>query len=202
MNEPLVERRDQRQHVFDPTELVQVCEFEEEEGTALFQATCDLGLEGIMAKDKSGLYLPGKRSPSWLKVKRIRESEFVVGGYTFDGTRKEMFRGLLLGLYNDQQQLVYTGSVGTGFSQSEAKQIYEVLQELHIPECPFVFTPDLKRFIYWCQPLLVCQVEYGEFTVEGKLRYPVYLRPRVDKDPEECTLSDAPGWPGSKVLAV
>ncbi len=202
MREPLMQRKNLLQQVLDPTELIQVCEFVEEEGTAFFQATCELGLEGIMAKEKSSLYVPGKRSPSWSKVKRVRESEFVVGGYTFDGTRKEMFSALLLGLYDDQQQLVYTGSVGTGFSQSEAKQIYKLLQELHTPECPFISTPDLKRFIYWCHPQLVCQVEYGEFTVDGKLRYPVYLRPRVDKDPGECTLSDAPGWPGSKVLAV
>jgi len=202
MREPLWERKYLLPQVLDPTELVQICEFIEDEGTAFFQATCDLGLEGIMAKDKSSLYLPGKRSPAWLKVKRVRESEFVVGGYTFGGTRKEMFNGLLLGLYDDREQLVYTGSVGTGFTQSEAKQIYQVLQELHTTECPFTSTPDLKRFIYWCDPQLVCQVEYGEFTVDGKLRYPVYLRPRVDKDPMECTLNDAPGWPGSKVLAV
>ena len=79
---------------------------------------------------------------------------------------------------------VYTGSVGTGFTQSEAKQIYQVLQAIHTPECPFTTVPDLKRFIYWCHPKLVCQVEYGEFTTDGKLRYPVYLRPREDKDPE------------------
>lgn len=202
MKEPLVERKNLLHRLLDPTELIQACEFVEEEGTAFFQATCDLGLEGIMAKEKSSLYLPGKRSPSWLKVKRVRESEFVVGGYTFGGTRKEMFSGLLLGMYDDREQLVYTGSVGTGFTQSEAKQIYEVLQELHTPECPFTAAPDLKRFIYWCHPLLVCQVEYGEFTVDGKLRYPVYLRTRVDKDPKECVLSDAPGWPGSRLLAV
>ena len=58
------------------------------------------------------------------------------------------------------------------------------------------------RFIYWCHPKLVCQVEYGEFTTDGKLRYPLYLRPRVDKDPEDCTLSDAPGWPESQFIPV
>ncbi len=94
------------------------------------------------------------------------------------------------------------GDIGTGFTQSEAKQIYQVLQAHHTPECPFTTVPDLKRFISWCHPKLVCQVEYGEFTTDGKLRYPVYLRPRVDKDPEDCTLSDAPGWPGSQAIPV
>ena len=120
-----------------------------------------------MAKDMSSLYLPGKRSPAWVNVKRVRESEFVVGGYTFGGNRKEMFSGLLIGLYNDQQQLVYTGSVGTGLSNAEAKLIYHVLQELHTAECPFTDVPDLKKLICWCNPQLVCQLEYGEFTVDG-----------------------------------
>jgi len=65
--------------------------------------------------------------------------------------------------------------------------------------------PSKSTRYYWRfipQNKLVCQVEYGEFTTEGKLRYPVYLRPRVDKDPEDCTLSDAPGWPGNQFIPV
>ena len=111
-----------------------------------------MGLEGIMAKDKASPYLPGKRSPAWQKIKRVRESEFVVGGYSFGGTKREKFSALLLGLYDERQGLVYTGSVGTGFTQSEAKQIYHVLQELHTQRCPFTTALDLKRFIYWCHP--------------------------------------------------
>ncbi len=202
MKQPLMDRKNLLNEVLNPTELIQACEFVDGEGEPFFQATCDLGLEGIMAKDKSSPYLPGKRSPAWQKIKRVRESEFVVGGYSFGGTKREMFSALLLGLYDERQGLVYTGSVGTGFTQSEAKQIYQVLQALHTPNCPFTTVPELKRFIYWCHPKLVCQVEYGEFTTDGKLRYPVYLRPRVDKDPEDCTLSDAPGWPGSQFLPV
>ena len=177
------------------TETVQVCEFVETDGTAFFQATCDLGLEGIMAKGKSSIYVPGQRSPHWLKVKRVRESEFVIGGYSFGGARKELFGSLLLGLHDDRGRLKYVGSVGTGFSDVEAKEIYAELQSRHTEDRPFSSQPDVKRLIYWCRPELVCRVEYGEFTPGGNLRYPIYLRLRDDKLPEDCTLTDAPGWP-------
>lgn len=67
---PLVDRKNMLADLLQPTDFAQTCEFVENDGTAFFQATCDLGLEGIMAKEKSSLYLPGQRSPLWLKVKR------------------------------------------------------------------------------------------------------------------------------------
>ena len=75
-----------------------------------------------MAKDKSSLYLPGKRSPAWQKIKRVRESEFVVGGYSFGGIRKEIFSGLLLGLYDDRQRLVYTEQLQQVMSEDNDSQ--------------------------------------------------------------------------------
>ncbi len=202
MKEPLVDRKGRLNEALDPTEVVQACEFVESEGTAFFEATCNLGLEGVMAKEKSSIYLPGQRSPRWLKVKRVRESEFVIGGYSFGGARKELFSSLLLGLYDDDGRLKYVGSVGTGFSETEAKAIYTHLLALHVDDMPFSAAPDVRRLIHWCRPEVVCQVEYGEFTLDGKLRYPIYLRLREDKTPVDCTLNDAPGWPrGDAVLA-
>jgi len=117
--------------------------------------------------------VPGQRSPHWLKIKRVRESEFVIGGYSFGGARKELFSSLLLGAYDDRGELIYVGSVGTGFSQVEAKRIYSELQKLHTDDRAFSSTPDVRRLFHWCQPEMVCQIEYGEFTVDGKLRYPI-----------------------------
>ena len=202
MKDPLVDRKNRLHEVLAPTEVVQACEFVETDGTAFFQATCDLGLEGIMAKEKSSMYVPGQRSAHWLKVKRVRESEFVIGGYSFGGARKELFSSLLLGLYDDKGRLTYVGGVGTGFSEAEAKRIYAQLQSIHTDDRPFTSAPDVKRLIHWCRPQLVCQVEYGEFTPEGKLRYPIYLGVREDKEPSDCTLTDAPGWPSGESVLV
>ena len=202
MKRALVERKNLLADLLEPTDFAQACEFVENDGTAFFQATCDLGLEGIMAKEKSGLYLPGQRSAHWLKVKRVRESEFVIGGYSFGGAKRELFSSLLLGLYDSDQRLNYVGSVGTGYSESEAKRIFAVLKDIHIDARPFTSTPDVKRLIHWCDPQLVCQVEYGEFTLDGKLRYPIFIGMREDKEAVDCTLTDAPGWPRGDAITM
>jgi len=195
MDEPLSLRKTLLQEVLNPSDNVQACEFIDSEGKAFFQATCDMGLEGIMAKDKSGVYLAGKRSPGWQKIKRVRECEFVVCGYAFGGKRREPYSALLLGLYDDRQRLVFVGQVGTELSKPETRQLYETLEQLHTGECPFTSPPRLPAFTYWCNPELVCNVEYGEFTTNGVLRYPVFLSLRDDKPPADCRIVDAPGWP-------
>ena len=195
MKEPLVHRKNMLHEILNPTEVAQPCEFIETDGTAFFQATCDHGLEGIMAKGKSSPYNPGKRTVSWLKVKRVRECEFVIGGYAFGGKRRELLGSLLLGLYDENQRLEYVGQVGTGFSQTEARRVHSILQDLHMPECPFTRPPTLQRFVFWCRPEVVCRVEYGEFSTGGKLRYPVYQTLRDDKPATDCRIFDAPGWP-------
>ena len=196
MEQSLGKRKNLLHEVIKPNDVVQACDFIENDGEAFFQAVCKHGLEGIMAKEKSSLYFPGTRSSNWLKVKRVRESEFVIGGYTFGGQR-ELFTSLLLGLY-DQQRLLYVGLVGTGFSEVDLKTIFSLLQPLQTSVCPFSETPAVQKFIYWCEPKLVCQVRYGEFTLDRKLRYPVFLSLRQDKSPFDCTIADAPGWPRQK----
>ena len=196
MGEPLIQRKNLLHQVIEPNDLAQACEFIEDDGEAFFQATSEYGLEGIMAKEKSSLYFPGKRSPSWHKVKRLRECDFVVAGYDFGGKRKELFGSLLLGLFDNSQKLVFVGQVKNGFSQAEAKSIHSTLQRLHVPDSPFENPPVIQKFVYWCAPDLVCRVQYGEFTGEGKLLYPVYLSARDDKPPTDCKIVDAPGWPG------
>ena len=116
-------------------------------------------------------------------------------GYDFGGKRKELFSSLLLGLYDTNKELVFVGQVGTGFSDKEIKQLYALLNELQSEDRPFENEPKVPKFIYWSRPELVCQVRYGEFTEEGKLRYPVYLSLVDDKPPTDCKIEDAPGWP-------
>ena len=195
MDQPLSVRKRLLSETLVPTDLAQPCEYIENDGNAFFQATTEHGLEGIMAKEKDSPYYPGKRSPSWHKVKRERICDFVIAGYDFGGKRKELFSSLLLGLYDTNQQLVYVGQVGTGFADREIKRLYTILQDLHTPDAPMENPPKVEKFIHWCRPELVCQVRYGEFTMGGKLRYPVYLSPKDDKPPTDCKIEDAPGWP-------
>jgi ATP-dependent DNA ligase len=53
-----------------------------EEGAPFFEAVKQMGLEGIMAKQRNSTYQPGKRSDSWLKIKTRQTLECLIIGYT------------------------------------------------------------------------------------------------------------------------
>ena len=193
LERPLVERKRQLAGVLKDSDVAQASEFIEGDGKVFFDATCEHGLEGIMAKDKASPYLPGERSPNWQKIKRLRECEFVVCGFDFDGG-SQPFVSLILGLH-DRGRLRYAGRVSAGFSEEEARGVHSMLQGLVTAECPFAPPPSLDRLAYWCRPELACRVSYGEFSQDGHVRYPVYLGLREDKPAADCRVDDAPFWP-------
>ena len=191
LREPLWKRKRILHETVEPNRIVHLCHFEEGEGVAFYQAVQELGLEGIIGKDKHSTYQPGKRSKHWVKIKTSHTSNFVVGGYTFGGgRRKELFGSLLLGSYN-RSGLQYVGNVGGGFSDKQLKDIYGLLTQLHSRTSPFVDPPNVERFLYWCEPLVVVQVKYGEVTESGHLRFPIFTSVRSDIDPKECALPDS-----------
>lgn len=186
MEEPLWRRKNLLHHLLTPSERVQATDFVEREGVALFQAVLHHRLEGVVAKAKDSLYLPGKRISAWSKLKAMRQGKFVIGGYAFGGRRKEPFSSLLLGTYQEGR-LRYVGSVVGGFSEAALKEIYPRLQALVIPTCPFLEPPAIPHLVYWCQPALVCQVRFGEWTRDRRLRFPIFVTLRPDLDPSDCT---------------
>ena len=195
MGEPLTNRKELLRRVLNPGDLLQECEYIDTDGIAFFQATCDIGLEGVVAKEKSGVYVPGKSSPSWLQVKQVHHYDFVVGGYTARSKQRPSISSLLLGLYDEEKRLVYVGTVGTGFSHAEAEELYTAVNRLQVGRCPFRTMPSVRGSVSWCRPTVVCQVRYREFTGGGKLRNPVHITIQEHYDPAECTLgmvSDQP----------
>lgn len=188
MREPLYRRKAFLNECIKPNDLIHICHYEEGEGIALFEAARDLGLEGIVAKDKSSRYEPGKRSKHWLKVKHSHSANLVVGGYTFGGgARKELFGSLLLGAY-EGGKLRYVGSVGGGFSKQDLDVTFATITQLHTVECPFADTPVVEKFSFWCSPVLAVQVNYGEFTEQRHLRFPIFSALRPDVAAKDCLL--------------
>ena len=188
IREPLYRRKVHLNDCVKPNAIVHVCHYEEGEGIALFEAARGLGLEGIVAKDKQSIYQPGKRSRHWLKVKHSRTANLVVGGYTFGGgSRKELFGSLLLGAY-DGDKLRFVGSVGGGFSKQDLELAHAAITQLHRERSPFVVDPKVDRFLFWCEPVLVVQVNYGEFTELRHLRFPIFSALRPDVDARDCTI--------------
>ena len=169
-----------------------------EDGRALFRAAEEQGFEGIIAKRASSTYLPGRRSRDWIKVKTHGKQEFVIGGYTRgEGRRAGSFGALLLGVYDEGvEPLRYVGSVGTGFSDREITKLLGLLRGLETDEPPFDPVPKPPRVrksdIVWVEPRLVAEVEFVEWTHDGRLRAPSYQGLREDKGPREVHEEEPP----------
>jgi bifunctional non-homologous end joining protein LigD len=157
-------------------------------GSASFAIAVERAWEGIIAKDEASEYEPGRRSRSWLKVKTRRQSEFVIGGSTPPAGGRSHFGALLLGLF-DGPALRYVGKVGAGFTHAALAELAARLASLRTDVCPF--TPPLRsRSAAWVRPRLVAQIAFAEWTADGKLRQPVYLGLRRDKQASECRWSE------------
>lgn len=183
---PLWARKNLLHARFKPTPVAQVSDFIVEEGTAFFDAVCELGLDGMVAKEKKGIYLPGRRSRHWLEVPALGTGHFVIGGYTFGGGRKKApFESLLLGAYRGRA-LRYAGRATASLSNPEGWRTVGLLERLHTPDCPFEEAPPLNRFSYWCRPELACQVRTGERGSGGDLRFALFVSLRPDLSPEDC----------------
>jgi len=171
-------------------ELVRYSDHQAGQGVALFQAAKQKGLEGILAKKCNSCY-EERRSRDWLKIKITQTVDCVIGGYTDPEGARQYFGSLALGLYNDKKQLIHVGNAGTGFNQAMLKQIWEVLKEIETKKSPFTGPVDAKN-VHWVKPERVAEVKFSEWTHETsegglKLRAPVFLGLREDKNPEDCT---------------
>jgi bifunctional non-homologous end joining protein LigD len=159
-------------------------------GPAFLAQACSHGLEGIISKRADAPYRGG-RGPTWLKVKCLREQEFVVGGFTEPGGARKGLGALHVGTYEDGQ-LVYRGKVGTGFSDSLLRVLRRRLDPLRRADSPFADGPrgGAARGSHWVEPRLVAQLRFTEITADGRLRHPVYGGLREDKDASEVRLED------------
>jgi len=158
-----------------------------DDGPATRQAATENGLEGVLAKRLSSVYRPGHRSNDWIKVRLWNRQEFVVGGWEHgEGGRSGGIGSLLLGVY-EGSDLVYAGQVGTGFSAAALRSLEKRLRPYVLASSPFVaMPPDVRgRQITWVRPEVVVEVEFAEWTVDGRLRFASFQGVRSDKRPEE-----------------
>lgn len=145
----------------------------------LYAASLDAGFEGIVAKRKDSPYQPGKRSGAWLKIKSTQTAEFVVGGYTKGKGAREALGSLLLGYWNGSK-LHFAGHVGSGLDDRVIAELGKRFVKLERKALPFVEKPPLQRPTTWLDPELVVEVSFAEWTPDGMLRAPVFLRVRDD----------------------
>jgi bifunctional non-homologous end joining protein LigD len=148
-------------------------------------------LEGVVAKRKDSLYEVGRRSSSWRKVKLQLKQELVIGGWlTGKGARQTTFGALLLGYYDEDGALQYAGRVGTGFDEQMLARIQAALAPLARDTSPFAGPLEdrtSERSAHFVEPELIAEVRLTEWTASGRIRHPVFLGLRDDKDPREVT---------------
>jgi DNA ligase D-like protein (predicted ligase) len=158
------------------------------DGVAAFRHACSNGWEGVVAKRAQSPYMPA-RSRDWRKIKCNRRQEVVVGGWTAGRGARARLGALLVG-YWDGDVLRYAGKVGTGFDAREVEMLAAELERRERPQPPFA-ADDLPRQARWAEPELVAEVEFTEWTRDGKLRHPRYLGLRFDKPAREVVREEA-----------
>lgn len=180
-------------------------------GIEFFKAAEQMGLEGIIAKQSSSLYVPDTRSKAWLKIKINKRQEVVIGGYTKNEDTGKHFSSLLLGVY-DNGILRYAGKVGTGFSDKDQAEMIAQFKPLVTDESPFDITPDVnapsrfrpnppKAKATWLKPKLVCEIAYAEITSDGVFRHPSFQGMRIDKKATDV-VRETPSSTSSTVSAT
>ena len=158
------------------------------QGAEALAASQAQGLEGVLAKRHDSVYLPGRRSPHWIKVKHVRMQEVVVGGWSPGAGRRQGGIGsLLLGVPDQEGRLVYAGHVGTGFSDRVLADLGTRLRAAERSTSPFA--DEVPRAhakdAHWVTPRLVGEVTFSEWTRDGRMRHPSWRGLRPDKDPQD-----------------
>ena len=156
-------------HIFVPDHI-------EGDGVELFEACLERGLEGVVAKHKLSPYVPGQRSPFWLKVKAVKSDDFVVIGWLGE----KPFDALLVG-YHEDERLLPCGTVGGGYDDLTARAIADAMGQLATEESPLDPPPIMVNPVHWVRPELVVSIRYSEWSPDGTLRFPIFngLRPEV-----------------------
>jgi bifunctional non-homologous end joining protein LigD len=176
--------------IVTPNDLLRYSDHYVGQGTALFEAAAQKGLEGIVAKRRSSCYLQ-KRSSEWLKIKVVKRQECVIGGYTDPRGARENFGSVVLGLYDDKGRLIPVGQAGSGFTEQTHEQTWKRLHALDTDRNPFFGKVESDRRVHFVKPELVAEIKFTEWTHEGqnggiKMRAPVFQGLRLDKKATEC----------------
>ncbi|WP_434732885.1 non-homologous end-joining DNA ligase [Rhizobium sp. YTUHZ044] len=160
-------------------EAIRLSEEIEADGETLLRIACEHGLEGIIAKDRNSTYRSG-RGGEWQKIKCIQSGGFAIVGYQRSSSAFGNIHALLLAA-RKEGQLVYVGSVGTGFKASQAMELRASMDKLKAAAPAVRYTGQRKNVI-WIKPKLVAEIEYRNWTHDGKLRHPSYKGLRVSQD--------------------
>lgn len=192
---PLLQRKEILKKLLQKQHSPQIIYHEHvaEKGKELFEQALKNVWEGVIGKKADSEYFIGKRSSSWLKFKQVSSQEAVICGYTKPAGERKYFGALVLGVYDNQNQLRYIGNCGTGFNDEVLKELHAKMADIIIVKQPFdaIVTVNQHKNVTWTRPELVCEVNFAAWTADGNLRHAVYKGLRLDKDPLEVKRGQA-----------
>ncbi len=178
-DKPLTERKEILGNTVKENNKIIVSRYIKEKGIDLYNLTVEQDLEGIVAKKTDSKYYTDKRSKDWIKIKNLKDEDFVICGYIIKPGNKF---SLVLGAYNENR-LERQGHVTLGVSGEVFGKIKTVKRAIH----PF-FDDTEDSEATWIEPAVVCTVKYMMKSSEGNMRQPVFKGLREDKDPKDCII--------------
>jgi bifunctional non-homologous end joining protein LigD len=194
--QPIEQRRDLLMSVLSSVPAqIKTSERVEPPFAEALQRVAAQGWEGLMLKRHGSAYV-GTRSKDWIKLKAQKSQVVAIVGYTRSSANDKMIGALLLGVVVDGE-LRFAGKVGTGFSNALRAELMRDLKKDAIDQPALAGAPRM-RDATWVQPRLVAQVEFTEWTADGKLRHPSFVGLRDDKSPMECKLETPTAAPREK----
>lgn len=184
---PLIERKERLRSLLKqnaaPDPLIYYSEHFRTDGKRFFENACEMALEGTVSKRMDAPYRSG-RGPDWLKTKCQQRQEFVIGGFTERASGPSQVGALLLGYYDDGK-LAYAGKVGAALGASEMVQLRKRLDRSRIDRSPFSVKVPATRDTNWVRPEAVCEVDFHNWTSDGRLRQGRFEGLRLDKPARE-----------------
>lgn len=198
---PLLRRKEFLRQLLRGDSHVRFSEHQLEKGKELYAAAEKQGLEGIVGKQIESPYT-GARTGFWLKFKIVTELDAVIVGWTAPRRTRQYFGALVLALYDEERDLQFIGSVGTGFDQKTQKDLLAQLEKLRVASSPLRNPPKLREHVEWVRPAMVAKIKFANWTEDDHLRAPVFLGTRKDRTPEESTFAAARPNQTTSQLAV
>jgi bifunctional non-homologous end joining protein LigD len=196
---PLIERKKMLKKALKKSPIVRYSDHVEGKGEEFFKVIIDADMEGMMAKKKDSLYIPGFRTKEWLKIKFHKSQEAIIVGFTEPKGSRLHFGSILLSQYKNGK-LEYIGNAGTGFADQTLRDLMKKLQPLVTDKSPFDRKIKLAGRVTWLKPKLVCEVSYSEITKDGMLRHPVYKGLRPEKKSNMIKMKTERETPVKKIV--
>lgn len=183
----LIERKSLVEKILKKNSIIRYSDHVLEDGKDFFKAAQQQDLEGIIAKKISSEYHPGTRTGEWLKIKHHKSEDVIIAGFTQPTGSRKYFGALVLAIPSENG-LKYAGHTGSGFDEKLLKEIYDKLKPLSRKDSPFNEVVKTNTPVTWVEPRYICEIKFSEWTKDGKMRHPIFLRMRDDKTIKDLTM--------------